>query len=96
MSQGLIHLWDVDGGLPQIDKYLYSNDNYVLAGGSLAIGIVSSGIRHESDPAFALLSESVNKEDPAVRIGAIMGLGLAYAGVQKEEVRMSRVALNRE
>jgi 26S proteasome regulatory subunit N1 len=36
--------------------------------------------------AYALLYESVNKEDPTIRIGAIMGLGLAYAGSQKEEV----------
>jgi len=37
--------------------------------------------------AYALLYDSVNKEDLTVRIGAIMGLGLAYAGSQKEEVR---------
>lgn len=37
--------------------------------------------------AYALLSDSVNKEDPTTRIGAIMGLGLAYAGSQREEVR---------
>lgn len=36
--------------------------------------------------AYALLYDSVNKEDLTVRIGAIMGLGLAYAGSQKEEV----------
>ena len=37
--------------------------------------------------AYALLYDSVNKEDLTIRIGAIMGLGLAYAGSQKEEVR---------
>ena len=26
---GLVHLWDVDGGLVPIDKYLYSNDTWV-------------------------------------------------------------------
>lgn len=31
-SLGLITLWDVEGGLPQIDKYLYSRDNHVVAG----------------------------------------------------------------
>lgn len=36
--------------------------------------------------ALALLTESVNKEDPAIRIGSIMGLGLAYAGSQNETV----------
>lgn len=28
----MITLWDVEGGLPQIDKYLYSRDNHVVAG----------------------------------------------------------------
>lgn len=32
-SLGLITLWDVEGGLPQIDKYLYSRDHHVVAGG---------------------------------------------------------------
>ena len=26
---GLILLWDVDGGLTQIDKYLYSSEDYI-------------------------------------------------------------------
>ncbi|KAH8965711.1 hypothetical protein BDL97_04G130400 [Sphagnum fallax] len=85
-SLGLIALWDVDGGLPLVDKYLYSNDNHVIAGALLAVGIVNCGVHNECDPAYALLSESVNKEDPTTRIGAIMGLGLAYAGSQREEV----------
>lgn len=28
-SLGLLHLWDVDGGLTPIDKYLYSKDDQV-------------------------------------------------------------------
>ncbi len=43
--------------------------------------------------AYALLFESVNKEDPTIRIGAIMGLGLAYAGSQKEEVGSMSMSL---
>ncbi|CAM6095742.1 unnamed protein product [Calypogeia fissa] len=85
-SLGLIVLWDVDGGLPQVDKYLYSNDNHVIAGALLAVGVVNCGVRNECDPAYALLYESATKEDSTIRIGAIMGLGLAYAGSQKEEV----------
>jgi hypothetical protein len=58
-----------------------------LAGALLAVGILNCGVQHENDPAYALLYDFVEKEDPVVRIGAIMGLGLAYAGTQKEEVR---------
>jgi hypothetical protein len=28
-SLGLILLWDVDGGLTQIDKYLYSSEDFI-------------------------------------------------------------------
>ncbi|CAI5978757.1 unnamed protein product [Closterium sp. NIES-64] len=85
-SLGMIVQWDVDGGLPQIDKYLYTNDNNIIAGALLAVGIVNCGVRNECDPAYALLCDSVEKDDPTIRIGAIMGLGLAYAGTCKEEV----------
>lgn len=43
-------LWDVDGGLPLVDKYLYSNDNHVVAGALLAVGIINCGVRNECDP----------------------------------------------
>ena len=49
-DQGLIMLWDVDGGLPLVDKYLYSNDNHVVAGALLAVGIINCGVRNECDP----------------------------------------------
>eukprot|EP00850_Spirogloea_muscicola_P005526 SM000025S08421 [mRNA] locus=s25:594791:601686:- [translate_table: standard] len=84
-SLGLILLWDVDGGLTQIDKYLYSSDNNIVAGALLGIGVLNAGVRTEFDPAYALLSESVEKEDATVRNGAIIGLGLAYAGSQKQD-----------
>ncbi len=28
-SLGLVLLWDVEGGLTQIDKFLYSNEDYI-------------------------------------------------------------------
>lgn len=92
-SLGMITLWDVEGGLPQIDKYLYSKDPAVVAGALLAVGIVNSGVRDECDPAYALLYDSVQKEDSSVRLGAILGLALAYAGTQKEEVQELLVPL---
>lgn len=59
-----------------------------LAGALLAVGITNCGVQDECDPAYALLCESVNHADDSVRIGAIMGLGLAYAGTQKAEVQV--------
>eukprot|EP00050_Salpingoeca_kvevrii_P004135 m.243554 g.243554 ORF g.243554 m.243554 type:complete len:831 (-) comp10951_c0_seq1:89-2581(-) len=85
-SLGLLLLWDVDGGLTQIDAYLFSDKEHVKAGALLAIGIVNSGVYNDCDPAIALLSDYTNSENPLYRIGANMGLGLAYAGSAREDV----------
>ncbi|THU56769.1 hypothetical protein C4D60_Mb11t20700 [Musa balbisiana] len=87
-SLGMILLWDVDSGLSQIDKYLHSNDNHVVAGALLGVGIVNCGVKNDCDPALALLIDYINKDDTIIRIGAILGLGIAYAGSQKDELRI--------
>ncbi|KAE8669714.1 26S proteasome non-ATPase regulatory subunit 2-like protein B [Hibiscus syriacus] len=88
-SLGMILLWDVDSGLAQIYKYFHSNDNHVIAGALLGVGIVNCGVKNDSDPALTLLSEYISKEDSSVRIGAIMVLGIAYAGAQNEQIHSS-------
>lgn len=87
-SLGMILLWDVDSGLAQIDKYLHSNDNHVVAGALLGVGIVNCGIRNDCDPALALLGDFIEKDDTIIRIGALLGLGIAYAGTNKDEIRV--------
>ena len=85
-SLGLILLWDVDGGLAQIDKYLYSKEDNIKAGALLACGIVNSGVRNDCDPALALLADYVTNNSMTTRIGAILGLGLAYAGSNRSDL----------
>lgn len=85
-SLGLVLLWDVDGGLTPIDKYLYSSEDHIKSGALLACGIVNCGVRNECDPALALLSDYVLHSSNTMRIGAILGLGLAYAGSNREAV----------
>ena len=63
-------------------------------GALLAVGITNCGVQDECDPAYALLCESVNHQDSNVRIGAIMGLGLAYAGTRKAEVQVRKLTCN--
>lgn len=72
-SLGLIYLWDVDGGLTPIDKYLYTSEDYIKAGALLALGIVNCGVRNDCDPALALLSDYVLNESITLRIGAVLG-----------------------
>jgi 26S proteasome regulatory subunit N1 len=85
-SLGSILLWNVEEGLTQIDKYLYSNEDYVKAGAALAVGILSCGVRNDADPALALLSEHVEGDVHIMKVAASTGLGIAYAGTAREDV----------
>jgi len=85
-SLGLIQLWNVDEGLSQIDKYLYSSEDYIKAGAALAVGIVSSGVRNDADPALALLTDHIEGDNHIMKCAACTGLGIAYAGSAREEV----------
>lgn len=85
-SLGLLMLWDVDSGLAAIDKYLYAGEENIKAGALLACGIVSCGVKNECDPAFALLHEHVESKQVTSKIGAIVGLGLAYAGSNRSDI----------
>jgi len=88
-SIGMVMMWNVEEGLNQIDKYFHDGDDAVKAGACLAVGIVSCGVRNDSDPAFALLSEMLdsNRATVTLRTACACGLGLAYAGAQKREVQ---------
>lgn len=52
----------------------------------LACGIVNTGVRNDCDPALALLSDYVDHSSSVMTIGAIFGLGLAYAGSNREDL----------
>jgi len=85
-SLGLVMMWDVDEGLNAIEKYLVNDDPMIKAGACLGIGILCSGIRNESDSALALLSENLEDTRLEVRMGALTGLAVAYAGQRREEL----------
>ncbi|KAK6748810.1 hypothetical protein RB195_001437 [Necator americanus] len=85
-SQGLVWRWDIDSGLGQCDKFLYVNDDFIKAGTLLAIGIISSGIQDACDPASALLIDHIHSERAVIRVGSVLGLGLAYANSKRETV----------
>ena len=85
-SLGSILLWNVEEGLTQIDKFLYSSEDYVKAGAALAVGILSSGVKNDADPALALLSEHIEGDVHIMKCAACTGLGIAYAGAAREEV----------
>ena len=85
---GMLQQWDLEEGLQMTDKYGEVDDDRVVAGSKLAVGILNTGIRDPSEPAMALLSSDdvLNHKSKDVRLMAILGLGLAYAGTNKEEM----------
>ncbi|KAJ2784157.1 proteasome regulatory particle base subunit [Coemansia javaensis] len=87
-SLGAIMLWDVEVGLNQIDKYLYTNDTSVKAGAIFAIGMLTSSVHDDTDSAKALLADYLAEDsNPAlVKLAAICGLGIAYAGTGREDI----------
>ncbi|TIB78225.1 26S proteasome regulatory complex, non-ATPase subcomplex, Rpn1 subunit [Wallemia mellicola] len=85
-SLGVSLLWDPDVGLSHIDKYTYSNEDYIRAGAFLATGLIHNGIKTEVDAPLALLSEQVESSSIPIKVSAIMGLGYAYAGTQREDL----------
>lgn len=87
-SLGMLLRWDIENGLEQIDKYSYSDDTQIKAGALLAIGLLNSAVRSDTEPAMALLAteENLNHENVQVRVASIMGLGMACAGTNKEDL----------
>ena len=87
-STGMLMQWDVEMGLDKIDKYMAASEEEIRAGASLAIGMLNSGVRIDSEPALALLNDEdhINSKSVPIRMASIMGLGLAYAGTGKEDV----------
>jgi len=86
-SLGPLLLWDVDGGLTDIDKFTHSNDENIKAGSLLAFGLVTAGVTNEVDPAWALLSEHLESEQSLMKLCAIVGLGFAYGGQVRDELQ---------
>lgn len=84
-SAGMLMLWDVEMGLDKIDAYTYVPENEIKAGAALAMGVMNSGVRLDSDPTMALLGDFEDKP-VSVKVASIMGLGLAYAGSNKEDL----------
>jgi 26S proteasome regulatory subunit N1 len=88
-SLGMLMMWNVDEGLNQIDKFFHNKDDHIRAGACLGVGIVTSGVRNEAEPAMALLCDYITDEgcSSTVRTASVCGLGLAYAGTQNEDVK---------
>ncbi|KIW36798.1 uncharacterized protein PV06_10920 [Exophiala oligosperma] len=87
-SLGMLMQWDVEGSLDVIDRFQQLEEEPIKAGALLAYGIVNSGVRMEGDPVMSLLTDDdvLQNGKPSMRLAAIMGLGLSYAGSNREDL----------
>lgn len=87
-SMGMLLQWDIEGGLDKIDPYQQNSVNEIKEGALLAYGVLGSGVRIEGDPILSLLGDEdvLQNGRPQMRVAAIMGLGLSYAGSAREDL----------
>ncbi|CAD8208266.1 unnamed protein product [Paramecium octaurelia] len=92
-SIGLVNLWNIDNGTEQISEYFDLSDIYTKAGACIGLGLFCSGIVDENQPAQAILLAQLESPEVQVKIGAVMGLGLAYAGSARAELQEQLISL---
>ena len=87
-SMGMLLQWASTDGLEKINPFLYAEDEQIKAGAALAVGIMNSGVRDETDSSLSLLGseESLGAKSVQMRMASIMGLGLAYANTNREDL----------
>jgi len=86
-SLGMLLLWDIDEGSAQIDKYMDRNENQIVAGSFMALGLVNSGVTNETDHVQAMLIDKLETcRETSLKIGALMGLSFTYAGSAREDL----------
>lgn len=87
-SLGMILQWNLEE-MSELDKYLEDSDPYSKAGALLGLGLTCTNTRSEFDPAKSVLEEQLDpsvKVDKSVRVGALLGLGIAYAGSARDDI----------
>lgn len=86
-SLGLIYLWNFEEFQVKLSDYLDLKDGYAKAGSCIALGLSASGVWDESDPAMAILMDAMESTEECMKLGAAIGLGLAYATSSREEFK---------
>lgn len=86
-SLGLVNMWNFEGCSEVLAQYFDLKDGFAKAGACIALGIASSGVWDENDPAKAVLLEQIESEEPSVKLGATIGLGLAYTASSRNDFK---------
>lgn len=83
---GLVYYQNFEEFSSILAEYFDLKDGFAKAGACIALGLTSTGVKDENDPCFALLFDQLQSEDVTMKLGATIGLGIAYANTQKEDL----------
>ena len=85
---GLVNLWDYLEGPGKLYEYAGNKekDIYKRAGRNIGLGVCLSSIHDDNDIAVAVLLEELQDKNLTIKISALLGLGFAAAGTQKENL----------
>jgi 26S proteasome regulatory subunit N1 len=86
-SLGLVHMWNFESCSEVLAEFFDLKDGFAKAGACIALGISTSGVWDENDPTKAMLLEALESEEPTVKLGAVIGLGLAYTGSSRGDFK---------
>lgn len=70
-----------------ISDYFDLKDGFAKAGACVALGLTTTGVWDENDPALAFLTEALESSDVTMKLGAAIGFGFAYSGSAREEFK---------
>ena len=82
-SLGLVLLWDVKGGLTQIDKFLYSTEDYIKVCHPSLVLILLTPYPYPSSSSFSPTLSSPSHSPPP-QSGALLACGVVNCGVRNE------------
>lgn len=91
-SIGLVNFWDPSSGFANLNGYLETTESFAKCGACIGIGLCSTGIYDENHPAKAMLFEALKGGDDS-KLGAIIGLGFAYAGTNNTDIQEELVPI---
>ena len=86
-SLGLVYMWNFEDCSSVLSDYFDLKDGYAKAGACIALGLSCSGVWNENDPAKAMLEDAVGSDDPIMKLGSAIGLGLAYAASARNDLK---------
>lgn len=86
---GLVYLWDGVEGPEKLYEYANNTEKDIdkRVGRNIGLGMCFTGIHDDNDTAIAALIDELKDKNLKIKISALIGIGLAAAGTQNDELQ---------